>query len=138
MASTNISPLVATERVYADLSLDMLVHPNTADIIPLKDVNAVKQSIKNIVLTSRGEKLFKPKFGGRVAEYLFENVTPFTAIALKSEIEDVIKLYEPRVSDVVVKVVDNSDSNAYDITIAFRVININVGAEVSFQLKRLR
>jgi phage baseplate assembly protein W len=138
MATARTSPIVASDRVYADFDLSMLIHPNTADIIPLKDTDAVKQSIRNIILTSHGEKLFKPKFGGRAAEFLFENVSPFTALALKAEIEDVIRLHEPRVSNVAVTVTDNADSNAYDISIAFLVINININDEVSFELKRLR
>lgn len=134
----NTSEIVSRKINYRDFDLRMLIHPNTQDIIPLKDLDAVRQSVRNIVLTSFGEKLFKPEFGGNVAKFLFENVSPFTALVIQSTIEDIIRKYEKRVDEVEVIVNDNIDSNAYDVSINFRVINTTEVGKVNFELNRLR
>jgi len=132
------SILVSQEKLYSDLNLTMPIHPNKKDIIPLTDIDAVKNSLKNLVLTNIGEKLFRPTIGGDVTRYLFENVNVFTAIAIQQQIKSVINVYEPRVEDVTVQVTDNSDSNAYDVTIGFKLANNILTGEVEFALERLR
>lgn len=128
----------AISRSFSDLDLILPLHPEKKDIIPLRDVDAVKQSVKNIILTNFGEKLFKPEFGGRVTEYLFENFDVFTAISIKTEIERILKKHEPRIENVVVQVFDNSDENAYIVNIGFKVINNPQETEIEFSLDRLR
>jgi len=132
------SPLVSQERLYADLNLRMTIHPNKNDIIPLTDTDAVKQAVRNIVLTNFGEKLFRPNFGGHITRYLFENVNQFTALAIQTGIEDILRSFERRISNVRVEVIDNSDANEYIVTIHFRLINTTVSQSVSFGLNRLR
>jgi len=133
-----LANIVSQKELYADLDLFMPIHPNKKDIIPLTDIDAVKRSVRNIVLTNFGEKLFMPNFGGKVTDYLFENVSPFIAIALQSEIEEILRLHERRIDNVRVDVSDRSDENTYDVTINFRVINTTETANVGFELNRLR
>lgn len=123
---------------YSDLNLKMPIHPNKKDLIPLTDIDAVKQSIKNLILTSYGEKLFKPKFGGNVASKLFENVNRFTALSIKNSIVTIIEKFERRATDINVQVIDNSDGNGYDVTIGFKIVNIPQIVELEFQLTRTR
>ena len=124
---------------YADLDLrDPFVNPIRKDLIAVTDIDAVKSSIRNLVLTNYYEVPFKPFRGSNIRALLFENADSFTAMAIQKEIKRVIEEYEPRVNRVVVDVVDRSDVNTYYITINFNVISINTTGFVNFYLERLR
>ena len=130
---------VSKRGLYSDLPINFKdVHPNYKDIIALKDIDAVKQSVQNLILTNRGERPFQPKIGSNITRLLFEPADLFTASAIKSEIITVLKRYEPRVTDITVQVFDNSDRNAYNIIIGFRVIFSEIPQEINFYLERLR
>tara|TARA_R110000772_G_scaffold202490_5_gene312813 strand:+ start:1786 stop:2232 length:447 start_codon:yes stop_codon:yes gene_type:complete len=130
--------IVSTSSRYSDLNLSFIINGNTKDINPLRDIDAVKQSVKNLVLTNFFERPFHPEIGGNVTSKLFEPADRFTAIAIRDEIREVLKIYEPRVTGVNVQVFDNSDENSYMVNIGFTVINLQKETEVSFNLQRLR
>jgi phage baseplate assembly protein W len=132
------SALVSRGKQYADLDLSLTPHPNKKDIIPLTDIAAVKNSVKNLVLTGRYERPFQPELSSGVTSLLFENATPDTMFMLKSYVRDVISKYEPRVSDVYVGVQDDSDNNAYYVTITFNIVSVDTEAEVQLYLERIR
>lgn len=129
---------IATTSVYSDLNLLMPIHATRNDIVPLKDIEAVKQSVKNLVLTNFFERPFHPEIGGNVTSKLFEPADKFTAIEIRDEIKEVLKNYEPRVNGVNVEVFDNLDANAFVVNIGFNVIFLQEETEVSFNLQRLR
>lgn len=129
---------VSTSRVYSDLDLLMPIHDVRKDIAPLKDIEAVKQSVKNLVLTNFFERPFHPEIGGNVTAKLFEPADAITGMAIREEIKQVIKDFEPRVNGLKIEVFDDSDANAYIVNIGFNVINLQVETEVSFNLQRLR
>jgi len=130
---------VSSRQLFADLNLSMPIHPNSKDIIPLTDIDAIKQSVKNLVLTNFGEKLFRPEFGGNVTSYLFEPVNFTTAISIQEEIKLVLQNFEPRVNNIVVQVTNDIDTNGYRVTIGFSIQNTPFNnQEVEFQLNRLR
>lgn len=129
---------IATTSVYSDLNLLMPIHATRNDIVPLKDIEAVKQSVKNLVLTNFFERPFHPEIGGNVTSKLFEPADKFTAIEIRDEIKEVLKNYEPRVNGVNVEVFDNLDANAFVVNIGFNVIYLQEETEVSFNLQRLR
>jgi phage baseplate assembly protein W len=130
--------LVSRGKQYADLDLSLIPHPNKKDIIPLTDIDAVRNSIKNLVLTGRYERPFQPELSSGVYSLLFENSSPDILFMLKSYIRNVISKYEPRVSDVYVEVKDDSDNNAYYITITFNIISVDTEAEIQLYLERIR
>jgi phage baseplate assembly protein W len=132
------SALVSRGKQYADLDLSLIPHPNKKDIIPMTDIDAVRNSIKNLVLTSRYERPFQPELGSGVSGLLFENSSPDTIFLLKEYVREVVSNYEPRVSDLRVIVEDDSDNNAYYITIAFNVISVDTEADVQLYLERIR
>ena len=132
------SSLVSRDKEYSDLNLSLIPHPNKKDIIPLTDTDAVRNSIKNLILTNRYERLFQPDLGSGINSLLFENSGPDTIFLLRSYIKDVIANYEPRVSDVYVLVEDDSDNNAYYITVSFNVVSVDTAAEVQLYLERVR
>jgi phage baseplate assembly protein W len=130
--------LVSRGKQYADLDLSLTPHPNKKDIIPLTDIAAVKNSVKNLVLTGRYERPFQPELSSGVTSLLFENASPDTMFMLKSYIRNVVSKYEPRVSDLYVEVQDDSDNNAYYVTITFNIVSVDTEAEVQLYLERIR
>ena len=125
-------------RKYTDVDLNFRSHPFTKDILLKKGDNSIKQSVKNLVLTRKGEKPFHPEIGSHIYAYLFDNMTVDTVVNIKTTIEDVINTYEPRVVLSSVDVVANPDQNLYDITIVFRLINEPDPITVEFFIERLR
>ena len=130
---------VALRNLYTDLPLFFTdVHPNTEDLSVLKDLLAVKQAVKNLILTNFNERPFHPEIGSNVTALLFEPADNFTSNAIKEEILYVLKKYEPRTNGHSVEVFDNSERNAYEITIGFNVIFSPKREEINFYLQRLR
>ena len=130
---------VSSTRLFADLNLSMPIHPNRKDITPITDIDAIKQSVKNLVLTNFGEKVFRPEFGGNVTSYLFEPVNFTTAISIREEINSVLQNFEPRIENITVQVTNDIDTNAYRVTIGFSIANSPFREqEIDFELNRLR
>lgn len=133
-------PIVTREILYADLDMKLTPYFSgdiKGDIIPLTDIDAIKNSIRNLVLSGIYDRPFEPNLGTRLKNLLFENATPLTAVAIKDEILNVIKRYETRVSTVEVDIIDLSDENAYRVTVAFSINNQNPQT-VEFIINRLR
>ena len=131
--SSNIS----RGNVYSDLDLSFNIHPTTNDIRPVLDIDAVKNSISNLVQTSFLERPFHPEIGAGIRALLFEPVDLFTALSLKDSIATVIDQFEPRVKNVTIQIQDDSERNAYVITIGFTVFN-DRNEEFELYLSRLR
>lgn len=129
---------VSHRRLFADLPLAFSVHPNTQDLTALTDLDAVKQSVKNLVMTNFTERLFEPNMGSNITALLFEPADQFTEFAIENEVVRVLKEHEPRVSNVRVDVLDNSDRNSYQITIQFNVVFSDQRQETNFYLERTR
>ena len=138
-SNTNVkATTVAFNSLYTDISLAFKEHPVKKDILPLRDLDAVKQSIKNLILTNQGERPFQMGIGGNITRYLFEPVTPFVAFSLQEEIIKTIRRHEPRVKNTQVKVIADIDRNLFSVTITFLVQASNTQEEISFALERLR
>ena len=125
-------------RQFVDLDLNFKRNPITNDVVSKKGQNAIKQSIKNLVLTHIGEKLFNPIVGSYVYNLLFDNIVPETTIALQTSIEDVINTYEPRAIVNQVIVDPDPNNNGYLITLIISFVNSPEPTAVEFFLERLR
>ena len=126
-------------RIYTDLDLFFGQNNRTKDINVLTDVQAVKRSVRNLVLLNVFEKPFHPEISSGVRDTLFENMTPVTAIILSRHIEDVIENFEPRARLIGVRAVPNLDKNEYEVTIEFYIINTPTElVELTLPLERLR
>ena len=125
-------------RQYKDLDLDFKKNPFTKDILIKKGDNAIKQSLKNLVLTRMGEKPFQPLVGSQVYDFLFDNVDHDTAFHLKESITRVINNFEPRVEIEYVDVEEHPDDNRYEVSIIFSIFNESDPITVDFFLERLR
>lgn len=134
---------VNTERsirdiVYSDFFTNLNVHPNKLDLVLHTNEDAVKRSIRNIILTNRGERFFNPVLGSSVRALLFENFTPQTAGLLKDYITTTIENFEPRARLREVYVQALPDESAYAATIVFNVINKSEPITLELLLNRIR
>ena len=125
-------------RIYSDLNLNFTKNPATKDVAKLYDVEAVKRSVRNLILTNRFERPFHPEIGSSVRNILFENITPLNAILLQDRIQEVIENFEPRVVVNQVIVEDRIDNNEYKVHIIFYVINVPEPVTITEFLQRLR
>ena len=123
---------------FSDIDLKFEINPLTKDVNILKNEDAVKRSVRNIVLTNFGEKKFQPFFGGNVLAQLFENFSPFTSIQLKKAIERSLFENEPRIDRLVVEVNANNDKNSVDVVVRFTLKNSQEPVLVTFTLERIR
>ena len=127
-----------SNNLYTDLNLNFNKNPATKDVAKLKDVEAVKRSVRNLVLTNRFERPFHPEIGSDIRALLFENMTPTIQTLLTDRIKDVLDTYEPRavLNDVIVS--GDMDLNQYGVTIKFYVREVPGIQIVSEFLQRLR
>ena len=121
-SSTNASS--RSTRLYRDIALSFETNAATKDVIVKKDVDAVKQSVKNLILTNHYERPFHPEIGSGITNLLFEPLDPITANSLSRVIGEVITNFEPRAQVVSVDARPNAEANSYEVTIDFRVINV--------------
>lgn len=126
------------EILFNDIDFSFRPHPVTGDVTKLTNVDAVKTSVKNLILTSFGERFYQYTLGSRVYDVLFETVSSLYESVLAEEIRNVIDNYEPRAIINTIKVNENADSNGYNVTIEFNVLNDFTPQTVDLFIKRLR
>ena len=107
---------------YKDFNIGFKPHPVTEDLMVVKDAADIKQSIKNLLLTRKGERLFNTKIGTSLSDLLFEQLDYGTADTIRDEIKYVIRNYEKRVSILELSVDINSEENGYDISLIYEVV----------------
>lgn len=125
-------------RTFKDIDLSFRAHPVTGDISAKFDEEAIKQSIKNLVLTKNYERPFHPELGSQVNALLFENAGPMTENLLRTTITNVIKNYEPRAELLDIAISHKPDQNGTDVKITFRIINTFTPVELFLALERTR
>ena len=126
-------------RQYKDLDLFFGTKQASNDINKVTDIQAVKRSVRNLVLLNHYEKPFHPEIGSGVRDILFEPMTPLTSHSLAVEIEDVIENFEPRAKLIGVRAQPNLDRNEYEVTIEFYVVNTPTElVDLTVMLERLR
>ena len=126
-------------RQYTDLDLFFGRKSSDSDISKVTNIQAVKRSIRNLVLLNPYEKPFHPEIAGGVREMLFELMTPITAQIIAKQVENVINNFEPRARLVGVRVQPDLDRNLYELTIEFYVVNAPTElVDMSVMLERLR
>ena len=109
-------------RAFKDINLSFEPHPVTKDLQILKNENAIRRSVRNIVQTIPNEKFFNSIFGSDVRNSLFEFVDFGTASIIQEQIEIAIENFEPRVENLQVVVNPNPDQNSFDVTVIFDII----------------
>ena len=109
-------------RSFKDISLSFVPHPVTKDLQVLKNENAIRRSVRNIVETIPTERFFNSLLGSDVRDSLFEFVDFGTASVIQSQILVAIENFEPRVDNVVVEVNPQPDQNSFNVTVIFDII----------------
>jgi len=128
---------------YSDLDLDFIPHPTTKDVVKKTGVDAIKRSIRNLVLTNYYDRKFRSYIGSNAQKILFDNVNILTATFLKNAITEVIENFEPRVKllndqDRGVFISVDADGNGYNAQISFIMINTGAPVTINLFLERLR
>ena len=132
-------PVQRRSQGFLDLSASFQNNPMSNDLISLKNETAIARSVRNLILTTQGERPFQPVLGSNVNNLLFDNMDKLTAASLKTEIETTIENYEPRVdiNDIIVD--PNYDNNEFNVTIQYYIVGIDVPEqELSFVLESTR
>lgn len=124
-------------RKYTDFSFSFTRNPLTNQVNIKSNAEAIKQSVRNILLTKKGEKPFDPNFGSPIAELLFENVSPVVSSIIRDEIKRVVEFYEKRITinDVTVSF---KDTHTIKVDIIGIIINTSEPLTISTLISRLR
>jgi len=126
-------------RIYRDLDLFFKKKGTNSDVNKVEDIQAVKRSVRNLVLLNEHEKPFHPEIHSGVRDMLFENMTPVVSNILARKIEDVIVNFEPRARLQTVRAIPQFDKNAYEVSIEFFVVNAPTElVDMSIMLERIR
>ena len=132
------TPTTKQSLLFSDMFDSFLVHPELHDLVLRKNEDSVKQSVMNIILTNKYERPFNQNFGSNIQNFLFEPMTAFTQSNIQTEIIDAINNFEPRAKQLSVDVTADEENNAYNISIAFYMINSSSPVYLSTILYRVR
>ena len=139
LPQTRVTPRTRkVETVYADFHKDLTINPFSSDLALKTDEEAIKESLKNIILMDKGEKLFQPSFGGNIRAMLFELNSPATIKLIQEQIKSTINNYEKRVQLISVEVYSLIDDNRIVIKIIYALRNREEPIQVEFILERVR
>ena len=136
--ATQTNESTRSSKIYKDLNLGFEQNTATKDIQKIKDVEAVKRSVRNLINTNHYEKPFHPEIGSNLRAMLFELMTPQMNHVISKLIENLINNYEPRCNLVQVFTQPRIDRNGYSVQISFRVQNHPDEVIVESFLERLR
>ena len=136
--ATYLSPTKKKISLNSDFRKDLLTSPVSKDVVLLKDEDAVKESIKNLILTDRGERLMQPYIGGNIRAMLFENMTPGTLKLIKDRVTTTIETYEPRAELIDVFVSGDLDTANVSVRITFYIRNAEQPIQLDVILQRNR
>ena len=122
-------PLERVSQGFKDISATFQTNPLNDDLIAIKNETAIARSIRNIVFTLPGEKFFDEDFGSNISRALFENIDDISANLIQDQISESITNFEPRVRLRNVITEPNFDNNAFNVTIIYEIIGIDVPAQ---------
>ena len=125
-------------RTFTDVDFNFFSHPRTKDVTTRSDEEAIKQSVRNLILTRNYERPFRSYLGSQVNQLLFEPMSPLLTTMLERAISDVINNFEPRVVLLGVDVSYSPENNSMYVTITFRIKNTTVPVTVNLVLERTR
>tara|TARA_Y100001936_G_scaffold82449_1_gene81099 strand:- start:9 stop:410 length:402 start_codon:yes stop_codon:yes gene_type:complete len=132
-------PIERVSRGFKDISMSFEVNPITDDIIGVKNDTAIARSIRNLVLTTPGERFFNESLGSEVSQVLFDTLDDISAAVIRDEIEQTIIRFEPRVKLSDVKVKPDFDNNEFNVTVSYDIIGIDaLPQQLNFALQPTR
>lgn len=125
-------------RTYTDIDFNFLLHPRTKDVTSRSDEEAIKQSIRNLILTRNFERPFRSYLGSQLNQMLFEPVSPLLTSMIERSIADTINNYEPRAVLLSVSVTYSPENNSMYVTITFSIKNTTTPISLNLILERTR
>ena len=132
-------PIQRVSKAFKDVSMSFKYNPLSGDLIALKNENAIRRSVRNIVETIPTEKFFDSDFGSDVYKSLFDFVDFGTASIIQDQIKTCIDNFEPRVNNVNVEVNPQPDDNSFECIVIFDIIGQEFPTqEYSFILEATR
>ena len=130
--------IVSKKKPHRDLDLSLKIHPIRKDIIPLKDDAAIKNAVKNLLISNFYERPFQSDLGANLRGLLFEPAGMLTNIQMRDNIRFCVEKYEPRVSVDSIDITDVVDENRYNIEVFFTIKEFSTQDSVEIVLRRLR
>jgi len=125
-------------QIFKDIDLLFTAHPNTKDVVKKRNEEAIKQSVKSLILTQYYERPFHSEIGSPVRGLLFELATPLTVHTLKRGIIDTLENFEPRIRVLDVNIFMQDEQNACDISITYEIIGLQTTEELTITVERTR
>ena len=116
---------IVASKAFRDINLSFKRHPVTNDLVAIRDEDAIKRSVKNIIFTILGEKPFEPNFGSVINDALFDLDTNLNDIRIQDEITSSLKEYEPRISNIIVTVTVAPDTNEMNCTVQYDIVGLS-------------
>ncbi len=136
--NTHMGELQRIPFRYSDFKVDFDAHPLNGDILLSKNSDAVKRSVRNLLMTGMYERPFRPYIGSGLGKYLFENVSPVTAQLIRLAIATTIENHEPRAKVESIEVNVAPDMNSYEATVKFGVVNTPETVVLKEIIRRVR
>lgn len=133
-----LTPRTRSQEFFSDFTRNLEQVPGRREISRVINENSVRESIKNLVLTDRGERLMQPNLGCDIRGSLFENIDPNTILILRENIKSTLRTYEPRCNVRDVEIIGNIEENDLKVKIIFSVINTTTLSSVTVDLNRVR
>jgi phage baseplate assembly protein W len=132
------TPLDVKNQIYSDFLTDLNPHPVSGDVVRFVNEQAVIRSIKNLLLTDRGERLYQPTIGSNIRKVLFEHMSESSANELATMVRETVERHEPRAKLLQVSAVPQYEANRYIVNISILVINKTEPVNFNVTLTRVR
>lgn len=124
--------------IFTDIDPKFTRSPKTGDLLTIQNDAAIRTSVKNLLSTAFGERLFQPEIGGSLRPLLFEPIDAVTTYEIRDRILQTIRNHEPRVTNVLVDVVALPDQNEYNVTLEYSIAATGNTDRISVVLERIR
>lgn len=125
-------------QAYSDFLTNLYPHPVSKDIVKFINENAVVRSIRNLLMTDRGERLYQPNLGTDLRKMLFEPIDSATAQMISVFVQQTITNYEPRAKIISLDVIPEEENNRYIVGLTVIVINKQDPISFNITLDRIR
>ena len=132
------TPLLSQNQIYSDFLNDLNPHPVSKDIVKFINERAISRSIRNLLSTNQGERLYQPDIGSNMVSLLFEPMSNGMATSISNLIYDTLSQYEPRAKILKLSVVPEFNRGSYQVTITFMIINSQEPFTLNVALDRVR
>ena len=116
---------IVASKAFRDINLSFKRHPVTNDLVTIRDEDAIKRSVKNIIFTILGEKPFVPSFGSVINDALFDLDTNLNEIRIQDEITSSLNRFEPRIDNIIVTVSVVPDTNEMNCTVQYDIVGLS-------------